>query len=324
MTEKPIQVLFMDDEPSSEIVQVAVAWMEDEGFAVDLVESMGQAIESYYDKFYDVFVLDIDMSHIPEEEEGDGVGVLKRFISLHNQTRVIMFSGAGTTPHWFAAANAHCWAYVHKNEKNSVKKLVDLIRAAAGEPARPLARPEGTCPKKVLVYCEEDAHQDAIEAAVKNRLGSDWDIETAEEIDQVDRLLKEGGEYGLVLLFQPVFELYPDEKGGLRSILSRSPAPQAIVGCAGKDEHQHSILFLANHHPFRMINIADDNWPAHLEDALESAVVWHGQREIFQADSEALRRMNISLPPEALDEWNFSPQEMEELYAAFVDEEKEG
>lgn len=324
MTEKQIQVLFMDDEPSSDIVQVAMEWMEDEGFAVELVESMEQAVQSYYEKFYDVFVLDIDMSHIPEEEEGDGVNVLKRLISLHNQTKVIMFSGAGTTPHWFAAANAHCWAYVHKNEKNSVEKLVDLIRAAAEEADRQKAHSDGPCPKKVLVYSEEDSHQEIIEAAVKNQLGSDWGIETTQEIEQVDRLLKEGGEYGIVLLFQPIFELYPDEKGALASIISKSPAPQVIVGCVGKDEHQHSILFLANQQPFRMINLAEDNWPVILEDALKNAVVWHGQREIFQADAQALKRMNISLPPEALEEWDFSPQEMEELYAAFADEEEEG
>ncbi|RLC18767.1 MAG: hypothetical protein DRI57_07945 [Deltaproteobacteria bacterium] len=79
-----ISVLVMDDEPMSAIIQATVNQLRQEGFEVDLAETMTQAIESYYQKFYDVFVLDIDMSHRPDKEEGDGIRVLRRFISLHN------------------------------------------------------------------------------------------------------------------------------------------------------------------------------------------------------------------------------------------------
>ncbi len=123
-----ISVLLMDDEPMSPIIQATVQILRQEGFHLDLVESVAQAVESYYQRFYDVFVLDIDMN----DTEGDGLKVLKRFISLHNQTQVIMFSGAGTTPDWFEAANAHCFAYVAKDENDAIDLLIGHIRAATG------------------------------------------------------------------------------------------------------------------------------------------------------------------------------------------------
>jgi len=138
MSETRPKILFMDDEPTSDIVTHAMERLRTAGFAVDFVETMSEAIEAYYQKYYDGFILDIDMSHQAADQEGDGVKVLKRFISLHNQTRVILFSGAGTVQHWFQAANAHCYAYVHKLDHDqttgddSIEILIRQARAAVG------------------------------------------------------------------------------------------------------------------------------------------------------------------------------------------------
>ncbi|MFP4309667.1 MAG: response regulator [Desulfococcaceae bacterium] len=316
METKPIRVLFMDDEPASEIVQVAVEWMETAGFEVDLVESMSLAVEAYYERFYDVFVLDIDMSRVADAEEGDGVNVLKRFISLHNETRVIMFSGAGTTPHWFAAANAHCHAYVHKNEPESVKRLVSLIQSGA-EPAAP-ARPERKgFSQRVLTCAGGSIGAEKLEAAVSEALGLGWEVENVSSLEAANRRLAETPEFAVVLVFLDEFPIFPEEKALLAAILAHSPAPQVIVGGPGEDAARDAILFVANHHPFRMINTAEENWPAALAEALKKAIAWHGRREIFPADADALRRLNIQLPPEALEEWEDYSEEMEELREAF-------
>jgi CheY-like chemotaxis protein len=316
METKPIRVLFMDDEPASEIVQVAVEWMETAGFEVDLVESMSLAIEAYYEQFYDVFVLDIDMSHVADAEEGDGVSVLKRFISLHNETRVIMFSGAGTTPHWFAAANAHCHAYVHKNEPESVKRLVSLIRSGA-EPAAPAKPAREGFSRRVLACAGPSIEKEKLKAAVSDAPGAGWEMETASSLEDLAARLAETPEVAAVLVFLDEFPVFPEERALLAAILAHSPAPQVIVGGPGEDAARDAILFVANHHPFRMINTAEENWPEALAEALKKAIAWHGRREIFPADPDALRRLNIQLPPDALEEWEDYDEEMEELREAF-------
>ena len=131
-------------------------------------------------------------------------------------------------------------------------------------------------------------------------------------------------DYGIGIILQEVFKLRAKEKELLREILTQSPRPQMFVGCLSQDELQHSILFIANLHPFRMINTKHEDWPQQLESALQKAATWYGQREIFPADPDALKRMHITLPPDALSEWeNFSPEDMEELYDAYADVEND-
>jgi hypothetical protein len=45
---------------------------------------------------------------------------------------------------------------------------------------------------------------------------------------------------------------------------------------------------MANRHPFRMINLSQNEWTVQLAEAVQSAWKWYGAREIFQADAEAL------------------------------------
>ncbi|MGK0291469.1 MAG: DNA-binding NtrC family response regulator, partial [bacterium] len=80
------RILFMDNEPDE--VRDAVEFLQKSGYEVTTCETMQQAIETYYQQFYDIFILDIDM----DENDDDGVEVLKRFQTLHNETRVIMYS----------------------------------------------------------------------------------------------------------------------------------------------------------------------------------------------------------------------------------------
>jgi len=304
MNPKNVSVLVMDDECSTSIMQAAIERLEEEGFTVDTVETMGKAIESYYNKYYDVFVLDIDMSRIPDNSnEGDGVKLLKRFISLHNQTKVIMFSAAGTVRHWFESANAHCFAYVHKNEKNSIDRLVGFIHKSV-EGKRGFSRvltKAGKVPQKVIMYCENEANGEKAKKAVTDALGR-WEINFAVSLDEMNSYLQKNN-YGIALILQDVFELRHKEREVLPDILSFSPTPQIIIGCQGKDELQYSILFIANNHPFRIIDIERPNWLDFLEDSLRSAKTWYGGQEIFPAEAGLLERMNISIPSDALSEW---------------------
>ena len=319
MNTETVSVLLMDDEPSSAIIQAAVQRLEEEGFEVTPVETMSDAIQSYYDTFYQVFILDIDM----DDHKDDGVNVLKSFISLHNQTQVIMFSGAGTVPDWFEAANAHCFGYIHKNENNKLDNLVAMIKNSLKEEPAPPKRKPSKLPERILAFCENQNYADNVEQAVRQTLGDQWETVFTASLEETAQKLQ-SEDYGIGIILQEVFKLRAKEKELLREILTQSPRPQMLVGCLGQDELQHSILFIANLHPFRMINTKHEDWPQHLESALQKAVTWYGQREIFPAAPDALKRMHITLPPDALSEWeNFSPEDMEELYDAYADAEND-
>lgn len=324
MSEKP-SILFMDDEPSNDIVLNALEALRAEGYDVDFVDTMSAAIDAYYQKFYAVFILDIDMSHLPDDQEGDGVKVLKRFISLHNQTRVILFSGAGTVEHWFAAANSHCFAYVAKDEQqdelNSIGLLVAKVREALAHadrksPSRPLEVPRHA----LLVTDNEDLAQDAT-ACVRDTLGTDWTIQRL-ALAEVDASHDFSG-YGVLLVLAHEFSTRHAAKEALSVLLARAPAPQTIVGSEGRDQLRPSILFIANQRPFRMVNLSQGDWRGTLCQALRSACQWYGQREIFPADSEALERIQITLPEDVQGIWqeDISDEELAAIYESYDSDE---
>ncbi len=61
MTEKrPISILLMDDEINSLVIQATIQHLNNQGFDVDFAHTMSEAIEAYYQHYYDVFILDID------------------------------------------------------------------------------------------------------------------------------------------------------------------------------------------------------------------------------------------------------------------------
>lgn len=65
-------------------------------------------------------------------------------------------------------------------------------------------------------------------------------------------------------------------------LLAKSPFPQVIVGCEARDEYQSAILFLANHHPFRLLDLSKDDWGASLEQAIKAAHIWYGGAKSFR------------------------------------------
>ncbi|OQX24709.1 MAG: hypothetical protein BWK80_19415 [Desulfobacteraceae bacterium IS3] len=310
MRQNPVSVLLMDDEPMSPIIQATLQLLRDEGFDTDLAESVREAVEAYYEKFYDVFVLDIDMN----DPEGDGIRVLKRFISLHNQTKVIMFSGAGTKFDWFAAANAHCFGYVAKDENGAIDLLIRYIRSVAETPprrCRSVLR-KGICPQNLLLYCKNPGLRKDAETVIIKTLGKQWKITAVDDLKSAAAALESDQNYGAVLLLQEFFSTDSETREAMKDILSVSPEPQVIAGCTGEDKYRPSILQTANLHPFRMINLSEPDWKNRLEEALNAALLWYGKEEIFKADMEALERVQVTLPPEALKHWEeFSPEDTE-------------
>ncbi len=303
MTEKrPISILLMDDEIDSPVMQAAIQHLSNQGFDVDIAHTMSEAIEAYYQHYYDVFILDIDMSMISDEQKGDGINVLKRFISLHNQTRVIMYSAAGKSPDWVATTNAHCFAYVHKGEKDALQHLGDFVHSSLTPDILPVVGGK-TPPPSVLLFAENDRLQSTAESVIAATLGPDWRIRTVKTLADAGRAVSNFDSFDAIVILQPFFKMRADERRLMATLLAKSPFPQVIVGCEARDEYQSAILYLANHHPFRLLDLAKDDWNSSLGLSLEAARTWYGRREIFQADPDAIRRLNINLPDDILENW---------------------
>lgn len=323
MTEKrPISILLMDDEIDSPVIQAAIQHLNNQGFEVDIAQTMSEAIEAYYQHYYDVFILDIDMSMMADDQEGDGINVLKRFISLHNQTRVIMYSAAGKSPHWVAATNAHCFAYVHKGEKDALQHLSDLIHSSLTPDTLP-ALVDKTPPLSVLLFAENDQLKSTAKSVIETSLGPDWHIQAVKSLTDAGQAVSESNTFGAIVILKPFFKMRAEERQLMEKLLSKSPFPQVIVGCEARDEYQSAILYLANHHPFRLLDVSKDDWHTALEQALKAALTWYGRREIFQADPNAIRRLNINLPDDILEDW--TEDDVDELYEEFYEDmKKEG
>ncbi len=82
-----------------------------------------------------------------------------------------------------------------------------------------------------------------------------------------------------------------------------APKPQTLIGCEGRDQSRPSILYIANRHPFRLLDLSDSAWPVCLQQALRDARIWYGKPEIFEADMDALRRIHITLPEDIAVQW---------------------
>jgi CheY-like chemotaxis protein len=320
MTEKrQISILLMDDEIDSPVIQAAIQHLNNQGFDVDIAHTMSEAIEAYYQHYYDVFILDIDMSMMTDDQEGDGINVLKRFISLHNQTRVIMYSAAGKSPHWVAATNAHCFAYVHKGEKDALQRLSDFVHSSLIPETLPAAEAP-PFPAGVLLFAGNEPLKSTAESVIEATLGTDWRIQAVKSLADAEQAVNEPNDFGVIVILQPFFKMRAEERQLMEKLLSKSPSPQVIVGCEARDEYQSAILYLANHHPFRLLDISKDDWRTALEQSLKAARTWYGRREIFQADPNALRRLNINLPDDILEDW--AGDDMDELYEDFYEDMK--
>ncbi|RLC18766.1 MAG: hypothetical protein DRI57_07940 [Deltaproteobacteria bacterium] len=143
-----------------------------------------------------------------------------------------MFSGAGTVPHWFEAANAHCHAYIAKDESDAVGQLITRIGFAVGDPgrSRPMLRKK-SCPQRLLVYCKDDKFRETAVSVIAGTLGDKWEISESESLTTAAEDLKRPEDYGMVLLIQEMFSTRSSEKANLKKILSVSPRPHVIVAC---------------------------------------------------------------------------------------------
>ncbi len=303
MTERPLSVLFMDDQISDNtalVVSEAVKALEEKGWNVTTTDRMSESIDAFYHKFYDVFVLDIDMAKVKDIIEGRGSKVAQVYRALDNGCAVIMYSAAGTVEDWFYLANCHVYGYVFKNEHNAVNKLVTMVERAARELQADLTLPEPRQQGPVLLVNETGGALDT-ELLIQS-------VKQAGEFEPVCCALSDVAEHigqddpAAVVVLADTFDTRPTTVACIDRICATQPRPHVILGCRGRDENRASILNLLNARPLRLININSVDVPGQVTEAIKAAARWYGGREVIKADLEYVHRAGKDIDWDALDQ----------------------
>ena len=313
MTDPYKTVLFMDDElGSAPIVDYAVAALRDAGFEVTEVSRMSEAMDAFYNSFYHVFVLDIDMSCVEDVQEGDGTDVARFLRALDSGSHVINFSARGLVPNWFAAANYHLYGYIHKGEDGAVQRLVELVRTASRELVEqpmPLSRPRP--PEKVLVAVEPPCTVVPADelAELAERALEGWEVIRASGLaDAVKVLESDPGRWGLVAVTSDEFDNRPGTRELFQRLCAFRGRPQAVLGCRGEQGAWPSILSMVNARPFRLVDLADREARSEIGLALRSAADHYGRQEILEPDAGGLRRLRLEMSQQVHDDMGFEQE----------------
>jgi DNA-binding response OmpR family regulator len=292
-TPKPA-VLFMDDEiddPQARPVRSAIEALQAAGFEVTAVRTMSEAIDQFYARFYKVFVLDIDMSHVEDEfshakERGTMVAELYR--ALDNGTAVVMYSMMGLADDWLRLGNRHVYGYVFKGEDEAITRLVALVRRAANDDTLGLRLPSPRTSGRVVVCSHGNSRLDGPRLEALVREAGDFQVEFVPFGDMAAALQQPDVAAGL--LVSDRFDARPSVLDRISAICGPQPAPQIVIACDGSDSNRPSILHIVNSRPFRLVNLTAGDAATAIRDAVRDAAHWYGGNEFFEAKSEYVHR----------------------------------
>jgi DNA-binding NarL/FixJ family response regulator len=291
--EKPA-ILFMDDEigdPRARVVHAAIDALRAADFDVTTVRSMSEAIDHFYARFYKVFVLDIDMSHVEDEfsragERGTRVAELYR--ALDNGTAVVMFSMMGLADDWIRVGNRHVSGYVYKGEEGSVERLVELVRKAAADESTGLRLPTPRTTGRVVICNQGNEHLDDARLEALVRAAGDFTTDFRPFAEMTDALRAPDVVAGLIIADR--FDARPAVLDRITAICRSQPTPHVVVACEGSDANRPSIVHIVNARPFRIVNLLAADAATAVRDAVCDAARWHGGNECFEAETEYVHR----------------------------------
>jgi CheY-like chemotaxis protein len=306
MTPQEVSVLFMDDEihdTQATIVRDAVAALRQQGYDVTAVEKMSDAMDEFYRKFYKVFILDIDMSHVDDvlSQAGErGTRVAEDYRALDNGTAVIMFSAMGLVDDWVRVVNRHIFGYVHKGDERAIDRLVDLVATAAASDTRGLDLPTPRRSGQVLVCNAGASRFDEPALAQQVQAAGDFTPVFCTLGEMAERLTQD--DFAAALLLADRFETRPAVLAKVDAVCAHQATPNVVIGCQGSDQARASILHLINARPFRLVNLLAGDAATALSEAVRDAAYWYGGNECFRAESRYVHRAAQNVDWQKLDE----------------------
>jgi len=283
MEKGEFRILFLDDEIYDEKSNPAVfarETLQDAGYAVDVTDKMSDVIDAYYKRYYHLYLLDIDMGKVKDEFVGNGatVGeVLRRLSSISN---VVVYSARGTVNDWLTAANYHFNSYVHKDEGEEkllavVDEIFETVKTRVTQ-LPSLQKREHT--DEVVIYGGKE---------ISGALESLRKMHTVAELDSLEELaarIKEQKPAVAVLVLSQLPQSQAEMAKfteNLKMVMALQSTPHVMV-CLDAIRNNPNILKIVNTRPFRILNLHSPVFEREFLEAVEKAVLWFGEDEIYE------------------------------------------
>jgi len=301
---KPLRILIMDDEinrgDNNPSIQ-AEERLKEMGHLVETTEKMSDVLSSIKNRYYDIYILDVDMSFVDDEidsskNSGTTIGkVLRERNSFYN---IIIFSARGRVWDWFSAANHHFQGYIYKggsyNEDDGVEKLAEHIKELSEVKIDyTLSMNKYHYENKVMIYYHPDTPVEKISLDnirnILDELLPGAEVEVCTKLAEVKERIN--ANYALVLMFHSMFQDITKTTEDIKEIFSHQPFPHIIVGIDssagwGEEANRNTILNLVNAHPFKMLDLNQPAAENELKQMIVAALEWYGKHEIFEYPNE--------------------------------------
>ena len=301
---KPLRILIMDDEiyrgdnnPSIR----AEERLKEMGHLVETTDKMSEVLSSIKNRYYDVYILDVDMSFVDDKIDSDissGTTIGKVLRERNSFYNIIVFSARGRVWDWFSAANYHFQGYIYKggsyNEDDGVEKLAEHIKElSAAKKDHILTMDRHPYENKALIYYHPDTPVEKISLDninnILNEVLPDVEVEICTKLTEVKE--KINSNYAIVLMFHAMFKDRTKTMVDIKEIFSRQPYPHIIVGVDssagwGEEANRNTILNLVNAHPFKMLDLNQPAAENQLKQMIVAALEWYGKYEIFEYPTE--------------------------------------
>lgn len=288
MEKQEFKILFLDDEIYEEDDNPAIIakkTLEQAGYTIEVTDKMSDVITASRRNYYHLYLLDIDMGNVEDEFDGNGatVGeVLRKVSSIRN---VVVYSARGKVSDWTKAANYHFYYYVHKDwgEEKLLEVVDEVFESTKSTPMQIPVLQNEEYSDSVLIYYE------------KCQMSFEYINSKFENLIIVDSLSKmvDSVKLNNPKLVLIVFPHVPKSdlpklktfEENLIKAMAVQPLPNAVV-CLEATPNGKRFLNIVNMHPFRIVNIELSDFERQFEEAVNSAVKWYGDKEIFDFPDE--------------------------------------
>ncbi|HOD55193.1 MAG TPA: response regulator [Candidatus Cloacimonadota bacterium] len=300
MEKKDFRILFLDDEVykhDGNPAEIAHEAIKEAGYNIEVVDKMSDVIDAYYKNYYHLYILDIDMSKVSDNFEGNGATVGEVLRRLSSISKVVVYSGAGRVNDWVKSANFHFYYYVQKEESDSkLLSIIDEVFQSTTTQSIKIPSFESIeHDNKILVYYAECQIE-------KEYLNSH--LESPQYFDSLDTLktaLDSSKPKLIVIMMQEVVKTFkgPDIISTINQLTAYQPVPNVIF-CLDASQEKPTILDVVNARPFRIVNIESSNFEKEFQEAVDKALFWFGENEIFDLpeNNQLVRKelFDIELP----------------------------
>ncbi len=287
MEKKDFKILFLDDEIYDEEFNPAVIAkeeLENAGYSVEVTDKMSDVIDAYYKQYYHLYLLDIDMGKVEDIFEGNGTTVGETLRRLSSISNVVIYSAKGTVEDWVKAANYHFYYYVHKDwrEEKLLSIVNEIFESVENKPIRIPALNKHEYSDSALIYYEDcQISKERFQAEVKNLIFT-------ESLSQLSEMAQKEKPKLIIIALPDIPESMEKRKkfnADLKRIMKIQPIPNIIL-CIETSRQGKDFLDIVNLHPFRIIDIESATFEKDFKDAVEKAILWYGEEEIYEFPEE--------------------------------------